>query len=394
METEKNNGLYEREDEKLYERENEKYMDFAVELAKKGAGAVNPNPLVGAVIVKDGEVIGSGFHEKYGSLHAERNALLSCKQKPEGAVMYVTLEPCCHHGKTPPCTQAIIESGISGVVIGSYDPNPLVSGGGIKVLKDAGIRVTTDFCREKCDKLNSVFFHYISTKTPYVTLKYAMTLDGKIATKAGLSKWISCEESRIHTHRFRSENMGIMVGVNTVLKDDPELTCRNSPGISPIRIVCDTHLKTPLTSKLVQTAGEAPEQCRTPRTIIATAVKNESLLAPYKEAGVEILRIEEDKDNHISLKSLMRQLGEKKIDSVILEGGGTLAWSALNAGIVNRVQAYISPKVFGGDSASTPVAGRGVTRPDDAFKFKNIKTEQIGDDIFWEGEIEDVYGNH
>ena len=145
METEKNNGLYEREDEKLYERENEKYMDFAVELAKKGAGAVNPNPLVGAVIVKDGEVIGAGFHEKYGSLHAERNALLSCKQKPEGAVMYVTLEPCCHHGKTPPCTQAIIESGISGVVIGSYDPNPLVSGGGIKVLKDAGIRVTTDF---------------------------------------------------------------------------------------------------------------------------------------------------------------------------------------------------------------------------------------------------------
>ncbi len=365
-----------------------KYMSLAVSLAEKGRGSVNPNPLVGAVIVKDGEVIGRGFHQKYGTLHAERNALSACKKDPAGGTMYVTLEPCCHHGKTPPCTQAIIESGITRVVIGSCDPNPLVAGKGIRKLKDAGIEVVRDFCREECDSLNPVFFHYIATKTPYVTLKYAMTLDGKIATKAGMSKWISGEESRAHAHKFRSENMAIMVGINTILKDDPNLTCRHSMGLSPVRIVCDTHLRTPLNSNIVVTAKQMSDKYRWPRTIIATAVRDEKLLKPYKDSGIVFVHVEKEDDGHISLPLLMNKLGNMQIDSLILEGGGLLSWSALKSGIVRKVQTYLAPKIFGGGDAPTPVAGLGKELPDDAFKLKNVKLERIGKDIFLEGEIE------
>lgn len=216
---------------------NKKYMQLAVELAKKGRGHVNPNPLVGAVIVKDGAIIGQGCHEQYGELHAERNALKNCRISPEGAKMYVTLEPCCHYGKTPPCTEAIIESGISKVVIGTLDPNPLMAGKSVDILKKHGISVEVGVLEQECRELIRVFRKYITTGRPYVLMKYAMTMDGKIATRTGASRWITGETARAHVQETRNEFPAIMVGVNTVLKDDPLLTCRMENGRNPVRII-------------------------------------------------------------------------------------------------------------------------------------------------------------
>ena len=232
------------------------YMTRAIELAEGGVGYTSPNPLVGAVIVKDGRIIGEGYHERYGSLHAERNAFASLKESAEGATIYVTLEPCCHHGKQPPCTEAIVENKIARVVIGSRDPNPLVSGKGTAYLREHGILVEEDFMREECDRLNPIFFHYITNKLPYVVMKYAMTLDGKIATVTGASKWISGEESRHMVHELRHKYRGIMVGIGTVLADDPMLNCRIEGLRSPVRIICDSHLAIPLESNICKTAKE------------------------------------------------------------------------------------------------------------------------------------------
>ena len=216
---------------------NEKFMKIAIELAKKGIGNVNPNPLVGAVIVKDGKIIGQGYHERYGEGHAEVNAFKSLDDDPTGATMYVTLEPCFHYGKTPPCADRIIENKISKVIIGMVDPNPLVSGKGIEKLKNAGIEVEVGILEEECRKINEVFIKYITTKKPFVVMKTAMSLDGKIATKTGESKWITSEKSRLQVHILRNKFSGIMVGVNTIIKDNPELTCRVVEGNNPIRII-------------------------------------------------------------------------------------------------------------------------------------------------------------
>ena len=225
-------------------------MERAIELAKKAKGFTNPNPLVGAVLVKDGRIIGEGYHECCGKLHAERNAIASLKESARGAEIYVTLEPCCHYGKTPPCTEAIIEQGIGTVIIGSRDPNPKVCGKGAKILREAGITVIEDFMREECDGLNPVFFHYMLENRPYVTMKYAMTADGKIATKCGKSQWISNELSREYVHRMRHESMAIMVGIGTVLADDPMLNVRIEGLKSPIRIICDSRLRIPLDCRI------------------------------------------------------------------------------------------------------------------------------------------------
>lgn len=354
------------------------YMQLALSLAEKGAGRVSPNPMVGAVIVKDGKIIGRGFHERYGGLHAERNALADCTTSPEGSAVYVTLEPCCHYGKTPPCTDAIIESGIKRLVVGSSDPNPLVCGKGIEILKAHGIEVEEGVMKEECDRLNRAFFHFIRYGTPYVTMKYAMTMDGKIASESGASKWITGEPARERVHRDRSRFSAIMVGVGTVLADDPLLTCRTPGGRNPLRIICDTHLQTPLTSKLVTTADTAG-------TIIATSAADRQLQLPYLDAGCHVLVIPE-KDGHIDLCALMLELGKRNIDSVLLEGGGTLNWSALKSGVVQSVQAYIAPKIFGGNG-KTPVGGAGVSIPDDAFLLSAPKITQIGDDILLESEV-------
>ena len=363
------------------------YMQLALELAKKGCGHVSPNPMVGAVIVKNEKIIGSGYHERYGEAHAERNALASCTESPKGATMYVTLEPCCHHGKQPPCVNAIIDAGISHVVIGSGDPNPLVAGKGIEILRTNGITVTEHVLEDKCRKLNDVFFHFIQTKRPYVVMKYAMTLDGKIATYTGASKWITGEKARTHVHKQRNRYRAIMAGVGTVLTDDPLLTCRLEGGRNPIRIVCDTNLRTPLTSQIVQTAKEVP-------TIIATCCLDQEKYTAYKAAGCHILALEKE-NGHVNLQMLMQILGEHGIDSIYLEGGATLNWSALQSGIVQKVEAYIAPKLFGGETAQTPISGQGFSTPADGVILKNQTIRQLGNDIFIEGEVNnDVYRNH
>ncbi len=354
------------------------YMRLALQLAKKGYGFTNPNPMVGAVIVKDGEIIGQGYHQKYGDLHAERNALANCKTSPAGAAMYVTLEPCCHSGMTPPCTDAILESGIRRVVIGSCDPNPLVSGKGIELLRSGGIEVTKGVLKDECDALNQIFFHYIQNRTPYVIMKYAMTLDGKIATHTGKSQWITGEAARKRVHEDRHRYSSIMVGVGTVLADDPLLTCRLENGRNPLRIVCDTHLKTPLSAKLVTTAGIAA-------TLLATTNTDPEKHRPYLDAGCDILVLPQ-KEGHIDLNCLMTALGERKIDSVVLEGGGMLNWSALQCGIVNKVQAYIAPKLFGG-CGKTPVMGFGIDSPDQAFHLSKPAISWFEEDILLESEV-------
>lgn len=357
----------------------QKYMLRAIELAKKGIGKVNPNPLVGAVIVKDDRIIGEGFHARYGELHAERHAFANLTESAEGAVMYVTLEPCCHYGKQPPCTQAIIEHGIRKVYVGSDDPNELVAGKGIQMLRDAGIEVVTQFMKAECDAINPVFFHYITEKTPYVVMKYAMTLDGKIACDTGRSKWVTGEEARRHVQETRNALTGIMVGVQTVLNDNPSLTCRIEGGRNPVRIVCDSKLRISPESNLVKTAQKIP-------TIVATVSEDAKKSAVLEEAGVRIF-VTKEKDGRVDLQDLMRRLGEEKIDSILLEGGGTLNQSALAEGIVNHVQAYIAPKIFGGSGRYTPVSGIGAEEPSQAYFLKKTSMRQIGEDILLEYDV-------
>lgn len=355
------------------------YMRIALGLAKKGCGWTAPNPMVGAVVVKDGEIIGQGWHEKCGQPHAERNALASCTKPPKDATLYVTLEPCCHHGRQPPCADAILEAGIKRVVIGSSDPNPLVAGKGIQILRENGIEVTEHILQEECDRLNEVFFHYIQTKRPFVVMKYAMTMDGKIATCTGRSKWITAEAARSHVQEQRHRYTAIMVGVGTVLADNPMLNCRISGGKNPIRIVCDTHLRTPLQAQVVATAQEIP-------TILATCCADREKQAAYEKAGCRILQVRE-KNGHVDLRRLMEKLGQEEIDSILLEGGGTLHWTALEEGIVQRVQAYIAPKLFGGQTAKTPIEGTGVSAPADAFCLQNSTITRLGEDFLIESEV-------
>ncbi|MBR1691049.1 MAG: bifunctional diaminohydroxyphosphoribosylaminopyrimidine deaminase/5-amino-6-(5-phosphoribosylamino)uracil reductase RibD [Oscillibacter sp.] len=362
------------------------YMLLALELAERGRGWTNPNPMVGAVIVKDGRVIGEGYHHRCGGLHAEREAFAACTESPAGATLYVTLEPCCHHGRQPPCTEAILEAGISRVVVGSGDPNPLVSGKGLDILRAHGVEVETGVLQKECDALNDVFFHYIRTKRPYVVMKYAMTLDGKIATRTGASQWITGEKALQQVHRDRHRYAAIMAGVGTVLADDPLLTCRMEGGRNPIRVICDTHLRTPMASQLIRTAREVP-------TILAAGETAAGRAAPYLDAGCQVWTLPE-KDGHVDLVALMERLGAAEIDSVLLEGGGTLNWAALESGIVRRVQAYIAPKLFGGSDAKSPVGGLGVEATAQAVRLTNISVTPIGGDILLEGEVDtDVHGN-
>ena len=362
------------------------YMKMALELAQKGMGFTAPNPMVGAVIVKNGRIIGQGYHRKYGGLHAEREALAACTEEPEGASIYVTLEPCCHYGKQPPCVNAILEAGIRRVIIGSSDPNPLVAGKGIRILKDHGIEVTENILKEECDKLNEAFFYYIQNKKPYVVMKYAMTMDGKIAAYTGESKWVTGEAARIHVQEQRLKYTGIMVGVGTVLADDPMLTCRLENSRNPVRIICDSHLRTPLTSKIVRTAETIP-------TILASSSKDQQKIKNYEELGCQVLYVPE-KNGHIDLNRLMELLGAAKIDSILLEGGGSLNWSALESGIVQKVQTYIAPKLFGGEEAKTPVEGKGFPDPASAVLLKNSEIIRLGDDFLIESEVKrNVYGN-
>lgn len=355
------------------------YMKQALELAKKGWGWTSPNPMVGAVIVKDGRVIGQGWHAAYGDLHAERAALAACAEDPAGATMYVTLEPCCHHGKQPPCTDAILEAGLARVVVGSPDPNPQVSGQGVQILRSAGLEVTEGVLREECDALNDVFFHYITTGKPFVVLKYAMTLDGKLAAYTGVSQWITGEKARAHVQSQRGRYRAIMVGVGTVLGDDPRLTCRAEGGRNPLRVICDTGLRTPLSAVVVQTASFIP-------TLIATSSEDREAISAYEAKGCRVVTFPRRGD-YVDLTAVMDYLGKEGVDSVLLEGGSGLHWSALEAGLVNKVQAYIAPKLLGGEEARTPVGGKGFPNPNNVVKVEDITVTQLGPDFLLEGRV-------
>lgn len=361
---------------------NKKYMERAIELARRGIGKTSPNPIVGAVIVKDDCILGEGYHTEYGKLHAEREALADAIKRSNnvyGAEMYVTLEPCCHTGKQPPCTEAIIEAGIKRVYVGSDDPNPKVAGNGIWALRMAGVEVVTNCMKEECDELNNIFFHYIVENTPYVVYKYAMTLDGKTATKDGSSRWISNESSRELVQSFRDRYSAIMVGIETVLRDDPSLECHIEGGRNPIRIICDSRLRIPMDSQIVKTSKDI-------RTYVATLSEyekqNRQKIRELKDYGIGTLLITAGADGRVDMAKLMSQLGKMHIDSILLEGGGELAWSMINGGYVNEIKAFIAPKIFGGGAPKTPVGGEGVSKVDDAVEYNLSSLEMIDDDIY------------
>ena len=378
------------------------FMRRAIELAKKGGGYVHPNPLVGCVIVKDDEIIAEGYHEKYGEFHAERNALTRCKTETKGASLYVTLEPCCHYGKTPPCTEIIIEKGIKKVFVGILDPNPLVAGKGVKMLQDAGIEVEVGLCEDEIREMNKVFLKYITTKRPYVIMKTAMTLDGKIAAYTGDSKWVTNEESRKMVHELRSELAGVIVGIGTVLADDPMLTCRlEGKHHQPVRIVVDSNLRIPVDSQLVKTAKEY-------RTIVAcrhfdrseaerSEVEKSSLnvnkqkgfldsLRSLEMTGIELLECQSN-NNHVDINDLMTKLGAMGVDSLLLEGGGTLNAAFLEAGCVDEVWAFIAPKIIGGEGSKTPISGKGIEKMSEAINLQDIDIQNINGDILIKGKI-------
>ncbi len=385
----------------------ETFMRRALDLALRGMGRVSPNPLVGAVIVRDGCIIGEGWHTAFGAPHAEREALADCmchSLTARGATMYVTLEPCCHTGKTPPCTDALIEMGIIRVVIGTLDPNPLVAGRGVEVLREAGIEVNVGVLEEECIRTNEAFFHFIRTGRPLVVAKYAMTLDGKVATWKHKSRWITGTCARRRVHEDRARFAAIMVGVGTVMADDPLLTCRleefdadnaddaaSTKGIGgdavdrrpmrgPVRIIHDPHLRTPLDSQVVITAREVP-------TIIVTYEYDEAAFEPYRAYGCERIMLPTKETDAEKLVMLIDELAERGIDGVMIEGGPTLLGLAFDAGIVDYVQAYVAPKIFGGASAPSAVLGAGVDTPADAVMLSCPKITRLGDDFLVECEV-------
>ena len=374
---------------------NDEYMRQAIELARRGTGYVNPNPLVGCVVVKDGRVAAAGWHEHYGGFHAERNALTRCEEDLRGAEMYVTLEPCCHTGQTPPCTDIIMERGIGTVYIGSDDPNPLVAGKGVEILKKSGIHVETHVLKEECDRLNEIFFHYITTGRPYVAMKYAMTLDGKITTAVPAGKpeipnrapvRITGPEAHRHVHQLRKRYAAILVGVGTVIADDPMLNVRldeepPDTACDPVRVILDSHLRIPIESRIVRTAREIP-------TIVVYTMAERSRRSTLEKAGVRTLAVGTDEYRETDLEETFMRLGEEKIDSVLVEGGSRVHGSLLvHSRLVNRVYAFIAPRLFGGESALTPVGGPGITDATEALPLTNVETIPLGEDLLVTGNI-------
>ena len=357
-------------------------MRRALKLAAKGTGYTSPNPLVGAVIVKDGRIIGEGFHRLYGSDHAEMDAFKNATEDVFGADMYVTLEPCSHYGKTPPCARAIVEKGIKRVFIGLTDPNPLVSGKGIQILRENGIQVESGILEEEGRKMNEIFLKYITTELPFCIMKTAMTLDGKIATAGGDSKWITGELSRKNVHELRHRVSGIMAGIGTILADDPMLTTRldGRAGKDPVRIIVDSSARIPLGAKVLNLNSKAGT------IIAATAKADKGKIEALEAKGAEVI-ITPLKDSGVDLNFLMRELGKRKIDSVLLEGGGRLNYSALKSGIVDKVNSFIAPKLIGGENARTPVEGEGIAYMKDAIMLHKTEFHKFGEDIMIEGYI-------
>ncbi len=360
-----------------------RHMRQALELALRGAGHVAPNPLVGCVLVKDGCIVGQGWHARYGGKHAERAAIddcLACGIDPVGATADVTLTPCSHIGKQPPCTDALLRSGIVRVVVGSDDPHAEAAAQSLGLLRHAGVRVDTGVLKEECDAVNAPYFHFITTHMPYVVLKYAMTLDGRVACRTGLSRWVSGEAARAHVHETRNRLTAIMAGIGTVIADDPLLTCRMEGGRDPIRIVCDSRLRIPMRSKIVQTAREV-------RTIIACTRADTTTRLTLESAGCIVVQTPAADDGKVDLRALVKMLGACDIDSILLEGGPALAGCAIDAGLVDAVQAYIAPKLFGGEKAPGPVGGLGARSPQEALQLYDVRRSFLGPDLLVEGKV-------
>jgi len=357
-------------------------MKLALALAEKGLGTTSPNPMVGAVVVKDGEVIGEGYHQKAGSPHAEIHALKDAGEHARDATLYVSLEPCNHAGRTPPCTEAIVKSGITTVVAGMKDPNPTVAGGGLAYLANHGIDIIAGVLEPACQRLNEAFVKYITTSLPFVMLKCAATLDGRIATSTGDSKWITNARSRAFVHRLRHATDGIMVGRGTVRADNPSLTTRleRGEGRDAVRIILDTHLSISSDAKILHLSSHSDTLIVTARTVAPDKKK------AIEKLGAHLLPVDTC-DGRIDLPSLLRKLGERGITSLLIEGGSGVNGSALRAGIVDKVYMFYAPKIYGGDDGVPVCAGAGVERMEACLRLKNISIHRFEDDVMIEGYV-------
>jgi diaminohydroxyphosphoribosylaminopyrimidine deaminase/5-amino-6-(5-phosphoribosylamino)uracil reductase len=355
------------------------YMQQALELARGGLGFVSPNPLVGCVLIKDGIVVGRGYHQRFGGPHAEVHALHEAGPQARGAVLYVNLEPCSHTGKTPPCADAVIQAGVSRVVVALRDPNPLVAGAGLARLAAAGIAVTVGVCEAAAYKLNEAFIKFITTRRPFVTLKSAITLDGKIATRTGASRWITGELARQESHRLRHAADAILVGVGTVLQDDPQLTTRlpDLQGANPLRVIVDSTLRVPRQAQVTDVASDR-------RTLIVTTAR-----APVarREAlqvrGVEVVHLPAYDDGRVDLEALLRYLGERGVASVLVEGGATLSATLLRRRLIDKVLLFVAPKIIGGDGISV-VGPCGVETMEQVINLRDVVSQRLGNDVLLE----------
>ena len=358
------------------------YMKEAMELAETARGRTSPNPLVGAIILKNGRVLARGYHKKHGDHHAEVNAFNGAMESPSGGTLYVTLEPCFHHGKTPPCVDRVIKEGIRRVVIGMKDPNPLVAGKSIEKLQHHGIEVEVGLLEKELKEQNRIFLKYIKTKKPYTLIKTAMSLDGKIATASGESRWITGEKARNYVHTLRDQMSGIMVGVGTVMSDDPSLTTRlkEGQGKDPHRIVVDTRGRIPLTAKILHLPSKG-------KTLIAsTELMDKEKKKALEDLGATVI-INPIKNERVDLKHLFERLGEEHIDSLLVEGGATLNFSLIEEALVDRIMNFIAPKIIGGESAKTPIGGRGILRMEDVISLKNIQFRHFEEDVMIQGDL-------
>ncbi|MBD9298219.1 bifunctional diaminohydroxyphosphoribosylaminopyrimidine deaminase/5-amino-6-(5-phosphoribosylamino)uracil reductase RibD [Megamonas funiformis] len=364
----------------------EKYMRLAMQLAGNAIGRTSPNPLVGAVIVKDNRVVGCGWHRKAGTPHAEVHALNQAGELAQGADVYVTLEPCAHYGKTPPCAKALVEAKVKNVYGGLLDVNPKVAGKGFKILEDAGIHVEYGFLQDELRKQNEVFFKWIEHKKPFVVLKAAMTLDGKIATATGQSKWITNETSRAYGYKLRDIYDGIMVGINTVIEDNPMLTSRVDGGKNPIRIVVDSSLKIDINANVVQD--------KSAKTIIATTDKaNKDKILKLQAQDVDVIVVDKDENDKVDIEKLLdilgqQNIGQQNICSILVEGGATLSGSFVAKKLVDKVYFFIAPKIIGGKEAKTPVAGTGILNLQEALALKDIQIEKLEEDVLIIGRVD------
>ncbi len=365
-------------------RQNEHYMQRALALARRGEGRTAPNPPVGAVVVRDGAIVGEGYHPGAGQPHAEVFALGEAAELARGADLYVTLEPCCHHGQTAPCTEAVINAGIARVFIGAQDPNPRVAGGGMQQLQRAGIEVTSDVLASECTELIAPFAKHVLTGLPYIVYKAAMTLDGQTATAAGDSKWISCDASREIVHQLRNRVDGIIIGSGTVIADDPRLTTRlKDAGRDAVRIVFDGGLATSPQASVYR-------QDSTARTILVTADGHrDELLQPYRDGGVELVEVTRTAGG-LDLRAALVELGKRNLQHLLLEGGSRLAAAILHAGLLDRMMVFIAPKLLGGGGCGL-FAGSGVAEIAAAWRLSSVHTRRIDTDILVEGEVQHVH---